>query len=132
MLDEPLPQDMLAAVARLLRDEIVPSLSGAPAFKARVAANAIDLVERQIREAERADADELDRLVALLGETGTLRDLNHRLAARLRDGAGEAELPGLTAHLWQSTLAKIAIDQPRYPGHAPARALFESRATDSE
>lgn len=132
MLDEPLPEDLLAAVAKLLRDEIGPALSGAPAFKVRVAANAIDLVERQLRQSAAADCEEEARLVALLGEAGSLRDLNHALAGRLREGAGEAELPGVTAHLWQTTLAKIAIDQPHYPGRAHARALLEGRPAEPE
>lgn len=122
MLDDPRPEALLAAIARLLRDEIVPQLTGATAFNARVAANALDLVQRQIAAEDAIHAAEHRRLTALLGQSGSLTELNRRLAARLRGGDGEAELPDLTDHLWETTLAKIAVDQPRYASIMPARA----------
>lgn len=123
MFDEPRTDELLAAVARLLREEIVPELKGALAFNARVAANALDLVRRQVLAEGRANADEHDRLVDLLGRDGPTMELNQLLVARLRAGAGEAELPGLMNHLWETTLAKIAVDQPGYASIEAARAL---------
>lgn len=127
MLDDPRPEELLAAVARLLREEIGPELSGAAAFHARVAANALDLVQRQIVGEAGIDAQENARLTVLLGRDGPTADLNRRLAARLREGAGEAELPGLMDHLWETTLAKIAVDQPNYASIAPARAIRSAK-----
>lgn len=126
MLDDPRPEELLAAVARLLREDVVPQLSGATAFHARVAANALELVQRQIAGEAESDAQENARLASLLGASGSTADLNRLLAARLREGAGEDALPGLTDHLWETTLAKIAIDQPRYASIAPAREIRDA------
>lgn len=127
MLDDPRPEELLAAVARLLREEIGPQLTDAAAFHARVAANALDLVRRQIADEAAIDAAENARLAALLGTSGTTAGLNRLLAARLRAGAGEAEMPGLMDHLWETTLTKIAVDQPRYASIAPALAIRAAR-----
>ena len=35
-------------------------------------------------------------------------------AARLADGALDSSHPGLADHLWATTLAKLAVDQPAY------------------
>ena len=51
MLDQPHGLDILDAVARLLRELLVPQLQGHAAFQARVAANAVDLVAREIGRA---------------------------------------------------------------------------------
>ncbi len=54
------------------------------------------------------------RLAALLGTQGSLLDLNRSLAERI--GSGELDLgtPGLSDHLWQTTMDKLAVDQPNY------------------
>lgn len=127
MLDDPRPEELLAAIARLLREDIAPQLSGATAFHARVAANALDLVQRQIAGEATIDAQENAGLSALLGRDGATADLNRLLAGRLREGAGEADLSGLMDHLWETTLAKIAVDQPRYASIASARAIRAAR-----
>ncbi|WP_176593320.1 DUF6285 domain-containing protein [Sphingobium sp. EM0848] len=127
MLDDPRPEELLVAIARLLREDVVPKLSGATAFQARVAANALDLIMRQIAGEATIDAEENVRLAALLGQDGTTADLNRLLAARLREGVVEAALPGLMDHLWETTLAKIAVDQPGYASIAQARAIRAAR-----
>ena len=78
MYDTPTPEELLAAVARYLRDDAGPALgrSGAQpdnsalAYQARVAANMLDMVRRQGLLAPAAEAAERARLEALLGQTG--------------------------------------------------------------
>ena len=41
-------------------------------------------------------------------------DLNGALAENIASGAMDLSTPGLADHLWQTTLAKLAIDQPNY------------------
>lgn len=117
MQDEPTPTELIAAVANFLRTEIAPQLSGAAAFKLRVSINALDLVTRQLTLAQRNDDDELHRLSQLLGVQGTLPDLNRLLADRIASGAADLETPGLADHLWQTTMAKLAVDQPNYAAY---------------
>ena len=114
MNDAPTPAQLLAAVAAFLRDEALPALQGATAYQARVAANMLDIARRQLELAPAQEADELDRLRSLLGTDGDLAALNRLLCERIAAGSLTLTTPGLADHLWQTTLAKLAIDQPGY------------------
>jgi hypothetical protein len=114
MQDLPAPDDLLAAVAGFLRERAMPQLQGQAAFHARVAANVLDIVRRQLAQAPQAEAQELQRLRILLGCDGSLPELNRLLCERIASGAMNQETPGLMNHLWQVTLAKLAVDQPGY------------------
>src|SRR4051812_36175560 len=112
MQDEPTPEELIKAVADFLRDEIAPQLSGHAAFKLRVSINALDLVTRQLALAQASDAAETARLSQLLGIQGTLAELNRVLADRIAKGEADLQTPGLSDHLWQTTMDKLAVDQP--------------------
>jgi len=114
MQDKPSPADLLAAVAHYLRDQLLPTLTAHHAFQLRVSCNALDLVARQIAQEPAADVAEVERLTKLLGHGGALDDLNAELATKIADGALTLETPGLADHLWTTTLAKLAVDQPQY------------------
>jgi hypothetical protein len=114
MQDMPDHTEILAAVTALLRDEIMPLLSGRPNYQVRVAANALDLVGRQMTMQDGFDAAEHARLVKLLGRDGDLMALNHALCEAIESQALTLESPGLAEHLWVTTMAKLAVDQPRY------------------
>jgi Domain of unknown function (DUF6285) len=114
MQDEPKPGELTRAVADFLRNDIVPLVSGHHAFKLRVAINALDLVTRQLTLEQGADAAESVRLAALLGMQGSLLDLNRSLAERIAAGEFDLQTPGLADHLWQTTMDKLAVDQPNY------------------
>ena len=143
MYDTPTPEELLAAVARFLRDEAGPALgrSGAQpdhsalAYQARVAANMLDMVRRQGLLGPAAEAGERSRLQALLGETGgeaglaDLACLNQRLSDRLAEGTLGLATPGLADHLWRTTLDKLAVDQPGYAPYQRQIAEAELAAT---
>jgi hypothetical protein len=117
MQDRPDPLDLVRTVAFTLRERLMPKLSGSAAFEARVAANALDVVARQLDLAAGSDAAEMANLEALLGEHGSLRDLNAELCTRIADGTIAADDPALLAHLWVTTLDKLAVDQPTYAAY---------------
>jgi len=117
MQDEPTPNELLNAVAEFLRNDIAPKISGAAAFKLRVATNAIDLVVRQLELSEPRAADELGRLAKLLGESGSLVELNRKLADSIGAGTVDLNTPGLADHLWRTTMDKLAVDQPNYASY---------------
>jgi hypothetical protein len=117
MLDRPHPVDLVRTVAQTLREKIMPQLSGSFAFEVRVAANALDLVARQLERAAVSDAAELQRLENLLGSTGSLEKLNSELCARIADGSYAPDDPLLKDHLWATTLDKLAVDQPSYAAY---------------
>ena len=117
MQDEPTPEELIKAVADFLRNEIAPGISGHHAFKLRVSINALDLVTRQLRLEEGSDAEEIERLSRLLGQQGPLAELNRVLADRIAKGEADLRTPGLAEHLWQTTMDKLAVDQPNYASY---------------
>jgi hypothetical protein len=121
MQDEPTPVELIQAVAGFLRADVAPHLAGHAAFKLRVALNALDLVARQLTLEAGSDAAELERLSKLLGRGGSLRELNRALSARIASGEMDAATLGLVDHLWQTTLDKLAVDQPNYAAYRRER-----------
>jgi hypothetical protein len=114
MQDTPDHTEILAAVTALLRDEIMPLLSGRPNYQVRVAANALDLVGRQMTLQDGFDAAEHARLSLILGRDGNLTDLNQALCDAIESHEITLETPGVIEHLWATTMAKLAVDQPSY------------------
>jgi hypothetical protein len=125
MLDQPRGADILAAVSKLLRETLMPQLPANAAFQARVAANAIDLVAREINFGDTVESEALGRLQALLGRNGSLQELEADLSGRIRRGELDLQSEGLADHLWQTTLDKMKIDQPAYASY---RRTLETRA----
>jgi len=115
--DEPTPTELVKAVADFLRTEIAPVIKGHNAFKLRVGINALDLVVRQLTLEAPADAAEHSRLKALLGSEGSLLELNRALSERIAKGEVGPDTPGLKEHLWQTTMDKLAVDQPGYASY---------------
>ena len=117
MQDEPTPIELTKAVADFLRRDITPMISGHNAFKLRVAINALELVVRQLTLEEGSDAGEAERLAQLLGVEGALLEQNRALADKIAKGEVDLNAPGLAEHLWQTTMAKLAVDQPNYASY---------------
>jgi Domain of unknown function (DUF6285) len=117
MHDEPTPIELTKAVADFLRDDIAPMISGHLAFKLRVAINILDLVGRQLTLEQGSDAAEAARLTGLLGIPGALIELNRALAEKIASGELDLQTQGLTEHLWQTTMDKLAVDQPNYASY---------------
>lgn len=125
MHNTPTPDELLAVVARYLTEVAMPLLPPAAAFHARVAANAVNVVRRQIAMGPAQDAAELARLRALLaplaGDAGDAGDdlatANRALAQAIAQGRLDRGSPELIAHLWQTTLDRLAVDQPGYASY---------------
>jgi len=114
MQDEPTPTELIKAVADFLRTEITPAIKGHNAFKLRVGINALDLVTRQLALQGPGEAAEAVRLKQLLGIEDSLMELNRALADKIAKGEVDLGTPGLMDHLWQTTMDKLAVDQPNY------------------
>jgi hypothetical protein len=56
-------------------------------------------------------------LSRLLGLQGSLAELNRVLADRIASGELDLQTAGLAEHLWQTTLDKLAVDQPNYASY---------------
>jgi hypothetical protein len=127
MQDQPTPIELTRAVADFLRNEIAPAIAGHNAFKLRVAINMLDLVARQLTLEQGSDGAEVARLAQLLDLKGSLLELNRALAERIADGKVGLATPGLPEHLWQTTLDKLAIDQPNYASYRRERGREPGR-----
>jgi hypothetical protein len=117
MQDEPTPIELTKAVADFLREDIAPVITGHNSFKLRVAINMLELVIRQLTLAEESNAAEATSLKQLLGADGSLIDLNRALAEKIAKGEVDLATPGLSEHIWQTTMAKLAVDQPNYASY---------------
>lgn len=123
MLDErPTAAELVAAVADFLERKATPQLDAHTAFHAKVAVNALRIVQREIERELRghADRDGIAHLRALCALPDTADDaglpaLNRELCARIADGRIAIDDPALQHHLLQDVLARLAIDNPRYP-----------------
>jgi hypothetical protein len=120
MMDQPSMRELVEAVREFLESRAMPELKGHTAFHARVAANALAIVERELSRGATAAQEEMDRLRGLLARSGTLEELNRELCKRIRSGQFTMETPGLVDHLEKSTRDKVAIDQPGYSGFKTA------------
>jgi hypothetical protein len=128
MQDQPTPTEILAAVARFLKETVAAETTGHTSFTARVAANALEMMGRQLTLAPTAEAEEQTRLEAILNASGDLPALNAELARRIAAGDLDPTDPPVADHLWTTTLAKLAVDQPNYWGY---RAALAERAEPS-
>jgi hypothetical protein len=96
----PTNAELVEAVEVFLRG-VEAKLSGREAFHAKVAANVLAIVARDLRQ----DPDAVE--AAVLGDVAVL-------CARLRSGATGPDTPGLLDSLTDATVARLEVDNPRY------------------
>lgn len=113
MISHPRTEELAESV-RLWIDEIRPTLDPRNAFLARVAANALATIHRELTQGPAAEAEAVARMGEVLGHRGTYGELNAELCARIRAGDLTAESPGLLAALQVMARNQLAIDQPSY------------------
>jgi Domain of unknown function (DUF6285) len=113
VITHPKTEELVESVA-LWIDQIRPGLDPRNAFLARVAANALATVRREITVGPAAEAEAVARMGEVLGRAGTYAELNAELCARIRAGELTVETPGLLPALQVMARNQIAIDQPSY------------------
>ena len=114
--DLPRVDELVESVRGFLRFEVVPAMDGRAGFLARVAANSLDIVGREMEHGAEARRLEANRLRNLLGMDGPLGELRLLLSEGLRDGTIAMDADGLVDHLRQTVVNQVLIDQPTYPG----------------
>lgn len=121
MAGHPDAAELIDAVRGFLAS-IESRLSGREAFHAKVAGNVLAIVERELRQ--QPERIERAALGELLGHDGDVASLRSELCAGLREGQFDSETPGLVDALMAATLAKLAVDNPRF---STFRRLTEAR-----
>ncbi len=121
-VDMPSIDELVVSVTRFLRDDVMGATQGRTSFMARVAANSLDIVRRELDLAPAHRAGERARLSALLGADHDvdLDTLRRRLVAVLRGGELRLDDPALVHHLRTTVVNQVAIDQPSYSGFTAA------------
>ena len=114
MREQPTADELIDAVSEFITRDLAPTLTGRLAFHARVAANVLAIVRRELLQGPDADRDDANRMAALLGHVGDPALLTEELCQRIASGEIAPDAPALIEHLWASTLDTLAIDQPGY------------------
>ncbi len=128
MQDRPTYDELLAAVERFLSQEIVPNTEGARRFHARVAANVLGIVRRELEREEEQLAAEWAGLDGLLGPAkpqegrAALREVVGARTADLceRIRAGEADAgpfrEAVISQLRRTVRDKLLVSNPGWLG----------------
>lgn len=123
MQDRPTYDELLSAVEHFLGD-LVSSLDGSQSFHARVAANAVRLVRRELEHEDELLATEWSGLDTLLGAEqrpgdraglrSALRNRNEALCDRIRSGEIDEGTPAKQtfAHVRTTVREKLRISDP--------------------
>ncbi|MEM9739406.1 MAG: DUF6285 domain-containing protein [Pseudomonadota bacterium] len=121
MSTNPTTVELVRAVRAFMGETARPALEGHAAFYARIAENALAIVERELCLSAQSDAAAKDRLRVLLDSSlEERRDLETLLCDRIRKGSLDWQSTALMAHLKASTIDQVKIDQPKYSGLAIA------------
>lgn len=106
---------LLKAATKYLEEELLPTLTDYYRFQARVTANVLNLVRRELELYEKQAVAERSRLANLLGYDADTEALNVDLAKRIRSGAIAVDDDSLRTHIRQSLVDALAINNPRWP-----------------
>lgn len=124
MQDRPTYDELLSAIETFLDKEIVPNTPGSRGFHARVAANAIRIIRRELELRESQLIGEWQGLDDLLGPAQrpatlealaeALRTRNAELCERIRAGeADEGEFAsGVRDHVTRTVAEKLRVTDP--------------------
>lgn len=107
LYDRPTVDELLNAVAGFLREELTTE-DPRSAYLAKVAANALTIVRRELRLGPAQRAAHRARLAAI----GCADD--GELAARIRDGKVSDDDPAVLAAVRSSITAQVVVGNPRY------------------
>jgi hypothetical protein len=113
--DRPTASELIQAVREFLELDVMTTSSDTRVqFHARVAANALGMIERELARGRALDAAERARAAALLGHDDDVRSLERELAARIRDGSLDDRLDAVRAHVRATVREKLLVANPGY------------------
>ena len=112
----PTASELLEAVREFLERDVVgrEEPSARVGFHARVAANVLAIVERELTLGPELVAADGERLRDLLGRDGSLAELHTDLAEAIRSGSLEVGRAEVVDVVRESVRAKLLVTNPRY------------------
>lgn len=138
MQDRPTSSELLEAVQHFLETDAIPSLEGTKKFHARVAANVLAIVRRELESEDTSLQAEWNRLDRLLGAApvpaqrhelrARLQQRTAELAERIRHGEADAgdRRAAVLAHVRQTVVDKLAVANPKFLGPELTRATKDT------
>eukprot|EP00928_Gymnodinium_smaydae_P074317 TRINITY_DN57373_c0_g1_i1.p1 TRINITY_DN57373_c0_g1~~TRINITY_DN57373_c0_g1_i1.p1 ORF type:complete len:519 (+),score=60.08 TRINITY_DN57373_c0_g1_i1:34-1590(+) len=129
---------IVESVQHHFRQSVVSALARAGdvrgAYMARVAANALGIVARSLRQGPHMCVEELASLRSLLSKHDgssaletpreDLEQKRKRLVRLMRDGHIRLDTPGLLQHLLRFAAAQLSLDQPSYANLVRIKSLL--------
>ena len=125
MNDRPDAGELLRAVERFLESDVVPALDGVHRFHARVAANVVAIVARELETEELHLRSEWEGLCRLLDDASPLPEMrsaqraglsrrNEELVRRIRAGAADQGpwREAVLSHLERVVSQKLDVSHP--------------------
>jgi hypothetical protein len=106
MQDRPTAAELVQAVREFLERDVMTATEGRVQFHARVAINALGMVERELQHGPVVEAFERERAAERV------------LAARIRDGSLDDRIDEIRAELRVSVREKLLVANPGYLGEA--------------
>jgi hypothetical protein len=106
--DAPSAAELVESVREWLENDVLAATDGRLQYHARVAINALSIVERELALGTAHQAAHLDRLHTLgVGDDA-------ELAAAIRSGALDDRMAEVRELVWQSVRDKLAVANPKY------------------
>jgi hypothetical protein len=112
--DRPTAAELVQAVREFLEHDVMAATEGRVQFHARVAANALGMIERELTDGPSFDDAERARAAALLGHDGDVRTLEREVAAGIRDGSLDDRLEAVRDHVHATVRDKLLVANPGY------------------
>lgn len=110
----PAATELLASIRELIRNDISDTSPSHSQFLAKVSANSLAIVERELQLGQQFESREQLRLERLLGKKATLASLRQELVRAIRDHHIALNEPALTEHLRLTVHGQLQIDNPGY------------------
>lgn len=107
---------LITSVKEYVKKEMVEKAKGRKKFLATIACNALDITLREYKYKKHFTRAEQKQLQLLLKRKGDLSGLRSEIASAIQNKNISLDCEGLKQYLRDSTLLKILIDQPNYPG----------------
>lgn len=104
----PTAEELLEAVREFLTEDVMPATDGRVRYHARVAANVVAMVERELADNGTVAARQQERFRALGVEDEAA------LAAAIRDGEFDDRIDALASELRASAEDRLAVTNPGY------------------
>ncbi len=115
-INRPKDAELVQSVIEYLSETLKPQLVDNKAlyYNTLVAINVLKIVERSLLQGDEYSKRETELLGQLLKTEGTLDELNEMLIAQIDNGEQSLENKQLIETLLDISMAKVAIDNPKY------------------